>query len=215
MSLLVDRIHALIESIPSRVSVVLATKYANVPDIGVISSAYPHLIFGENRVQSGRDKQSAYPDILNPWHFIGHLQRNKVAHVVQQYQLIQSVDSIRLLDEIDRVSKKRSIITPVLLQVNPCHEDTKHGFTDAAALDDIEFPDRYPNLNVMGLMAMAPHTDNTQKIIKTFKKTRAIYDKLLANGLPLTHLSMGMSHDYKIAIDHGSTMVRIGSKVFK
>ena len=103
---LIKNIEKIQSNIPNDVTIVLATKYATIEDIRIISDHFPNIIFGENRVQHGSEKQNAFPNIMNPWHFIGHLQRNKVKKVIGNYKLIHSVDSIRLLKEIDTVSEK-------------------------------------------------------------------------------------------------------------
>ena len=197
------------------VTVVVATKYATINDIGTLADIDPDLSFGENRVQSGQEKQHAYPNITNPWHFIGHLQRNKVKQVVGHYQLIHSVDSIRLLEEIHAQSLKKQIVTPILLQVNPLQEATKHGFSEDTIETAITTAKEYNGINIQGLMAMAPLTEDTQLIKKNFKIARLLYDKIKVELPDATHLSMGMSNDYKLAIDEGSTMIRIGSILFK
>ena len=214
MSHLIENIASLQSSIPNNVTIVIATKYATIEDIGHISKHFPHLAFGENRIQQGDEKQRHYPTIENPWHFIGHLQRNKVKKVIQQYTLIHSVDSQRLIEKINTESEKCQQITPILLQVNPCEDEKKFGFNESELFACMDAIRELKNIAIKGLMSMAPHTNHSQEIKKTFKKTRSIYDKLVSDGLSLEHLSMGMSSDYKIAINEGSTMIRIGSIIF-
>ncbi|RAP25001.1 YggS family pyridoxal phosphate-dependent enzyme [Candidatus Marinamargulisbacteria bacterium SCGC AG-343-K17] len=214
MSHLIENINQLKKSIPSSVTIVVATKYAGLDDIKTISDHCPNIIFGENRVQQGQEKQDAYPNIKNPWHFIGHLQRNKVKKVIRNYDLIHSVDSERLMVEIDNESKKNQQITNILLQVNPLEEDSKFGFNETTIYDAIKTAKKLSNINVKGLMSMAPFDTDTATIKKTFKKTRAIYDKLKSDELQFEHLSMGMSNDFEIAIEEGANMIRVGSKIF-
>ena len=199
----------------TNIDIVLATKYASINDINTISTANSTIIFGENRVQEGKEKQTAYPNIQNPWHFIGHLQRNKVKQVLGNYQLIHSVDSIRLMDEIERQATIKNIRPNILLQINPLQEASKSGFNDTEIFKAIEHAQQFSMTTVTGLMVMAPLSDNPKPIENTFKKSRSIYDKINNESMPLTHLSMGMSNDYKIAINEGSTMIRIGSIIFK
>ena len=215
MSKLINNIAKLKAEIPSSVEVVLATKYASIDDIGIISNEYESIIFGENRVQSGDEKQQHYPNIKNPWHFIGHLQRNKVKKVLQNYALIHSVDSLRLIEEINNQSEKKQIISNILLQLNPIEEESKFGFgiNELSKIEN-QLMD-YKHLNIQGLMTMAPHTENVNDIKKTFKESRKVYDKMKLNGFDFNFLSMGMSNDYKIAIDEGSNMIRIGSIIFR
>tara|TARA_A100001015_G_C14960231_1_gene700549 strand:+ start:883 stop:1539 length:657 start_codon:yes stop_codon:yes gene_type:complete len=214
MSHLIENISKLKAAIPHHVDIVVATKYATMTDIGIISEHFPTLTFGENRVQQGEEKQTQYPDIKNPWHFIGHLQRNKVKKVIQQYNLIHSVDSERLISEIDKESKKANQITNILLQVNPLQETTKFGFNETSIFSAIDNSSSLTNIRIKGLMSMAPFSSNTEEIKKTFKKTRNLYDKIISNGLQLEHLSMGMSNDYEIAISEGANMIRVGSFIF-
>lgn len=215
MTKLISNISNLKAEIPNNVEVVLATKYASIDEIGVISNKFENIIFGENRVQHGEEKQQHYPNIKNPWHFIGHLQRNKVKKVLEKYNLIHSVDSLRLVEEINNQSEKKQIVSNILLQLNPIKEESKFGF-GIKALKEIE--DKllaYKNINIQGLMSMAPHTENMNDIKKTFKESRKVYDNMKLNGFNFNFLSMGMSNDYKIAIDEGSNMIRIGSIIFR
>jgi pyridoxal phosphate enzyme (YggS family) len=215
MSQIIKNIDRLLNSIPKAVHVVLATKYATIDDIGTISQSFPNVSFGENRVQHGEEKQNAFPAISNPWHFIGHLQRNKVKKVIHNYQLIHSVDSIRLLNEINEQSKKSNQTTSVLLQLNPIQEESKFGFNKEGLMAASDELLSYQNIDIKGLMTMAPFTDNMQLIKKTFKETRDVYDNMIKYGFNFNYLSMGMSNDYKIAIEEGSNMIRVGSVVFK
>ena len=214
MSHLIENIQQLKSSIPKHVDIVIATKYANLEDIETISSHFPNIIFGENRVQQGEEKQKAFPTISNPWHFIGHLQRNKVRKVLKNYALIHSVDSERLIEEIDNESQKKQQVTPILIQVNLLEEKSKFGFNEEMLLSISERITNFKNITIKGLMSMAPFSSSTNEIKKTFEKTRQMYDKLKITGLPLEHLSMGMSNDYQIAIDQGANMIRVVSKIF-
>ncbi|MEK9726632.1 MAG: YggS family pyridoxal phosphate-dependent enzyme [Candidatus Margulisiibacteriota bacterium] len=215
MSAILKNIETIQHSIPNHIQIVLATKYASIDDIGLISNAFPEITFGENRVQHGQEKQIAYPNIKNPWHFIGHLQRNKVKKVIENYSLIHSVDSLRLLTEINTAAEKQGLQAQVLLQVNPINEETKFGFSIEEVYNALTQTKTLKNITLSGLMCMAPHTDNKSTIRKTFKKTRELYDNIKISHAQFNHLSMGMSNDYQIAIDEGSTMIRIGSIIFK
>lgn len=213
---IVDRIHDLQATVPSDVTIVLATKYASVSDIGMISHAFPSVVFGENRVQHGKEKQDAHPTIPNPWHFIGHIQRNKVATVIDRYDLIHSVDSQRLLTEINRVAQKKNQRCDVLLQVNLNEDKSKFGFNQDAIWNIVEILGTMNYINICGLMCMAPHIDDMVSVGRVFKMTRRLYDDLNGReGLTLRHLSMGMSHDYDVAINEGANMIRVGRKVFE
>ena len=132
---LIKNIEKIQSYIPNDVTIVLATKHATTEDIRIISDHFPNIIFGENRVQIWERKTNAFPNIMNPWHFIGHLQRNKVKKVIGNYKLIHSVDSIRLLKEIDTVSENNQ--TDLLFQVNPEEEESKFGFNELSILETI------------------------------------------------------------------------------
>ncbi len=168
--------------------------------------------FGENYVQELVEKQAQLPsDIL--WHFIGHLQSNKVKYIAPFVYLIQSVDSEKLLKEIDKQAAKNNRKINVLLQVYIAEEQTKFGFdeTELMTLD----VDLFPNVNIIGLMGMATFTDDKEKVKKEFKLLQSFYTQFgTAKKVVLNTLSMGMSDDYALAISCGSNMIRIGSLLF-
>ena len=168
--------------------------------------------FGENYVQELVDKQATLPkDIL--WHFIGHLQSNKVKYIAPFVHLIQSVDSDKLLAEINKQALKNNRIISILLQVHIAEEATKYGFDEVElmALDTLQFK----NVKVVGLMGMATFTDDKEKVKREFIHLHKIYNLFATQkNILLTILSMGMSDDYKLAINCGCNMVRIGSSIF-
>jgi PLP dependent protein len=168
--------------------------------------------FGENYVQELVEKQTQLPDDIH-WHFIGHLQSNKVKYIAPFVHLIHSVDSEKLLKEIDKQAVKNNRTIHVLLQVHIAEEETKFGFDEAELLAfDISL---YKNVHIIGLMGMATFTDDKEKVKREFDHLQKIYSSFAAQkNIPLTTLSMGMSDDYKLAIDCGSNMVRIGSLLF-
>jgi len=177
--------------------------------------------FGENYVQELVDKQAALPADIR-WHFIGHLQSNKVKYIASFVHLIQGVDSLRLLKEIDRQAAQKGRVIDCLLQVHIAREETKFGL-DASELDLLMTgagPGAYANIRVRGLMGMASFTDDREKVREEFSGLKALFDKYAAffsSGAdpgqgPI--LSMGMSGDYLLAMEEGSTMVRIGSLLF-
>ena len=167
--------------------------------------------FGENYVQELTDKQAALPKDIR-WHFIGHLQSNKVKLITPFIYLIHGVDSLKLLKEIDKQAEKNKRLIDCLLQVHIAEEETKFGF-DENELFALEIG-QFANLKIKGLMGMASLTENTNKIRIEFKHLKTIYKKLSTLTPQLSILSMGMSADYKIAIEEGSNMVRIGSLLF-
>ena len=168
--------------------------------------------FGENYVQELVEKQAQLPsDIL--WHFIGHLQSNKVKYIAPFVHLIQSVDSEKLLKEIDKQAAKNNRKINVLLQVHIAEEQTKFGF-DEAELMKLDV-DLFANVNIIGLMGMATFTDDKEKVQREFEQLKSFYTQFNATkNVVLNTLSMGMSDDYELAINCGSNMIRIGSLLF-
>lgn len=179
--------------------------------------------FGENRVQELQKKQEYFMQLPQAerlkynfnWHFIGTLQRNKVKDVVGLVKLIHSVDSLRLMTRINRVSKQRELISNILLQVNIAEEESKHGFSVAELEEAIDFALTCDNIKLRGLMTMAPYYDDPSQTQVIFHKAQDLlktYQKKL--GQDFNQLSMGMSHDYPYAIAEGATLIRLGSKIF-
>ncbi len=174
--------------------------------------------FGENYVQELVEKQAAgLPDNLH-WHFIGHLQRNKVKYIASFVHLIHGVDSLKLLQEIDKQAQKNERIIDVLLQVHIAREESKFGF-DEKELSELTQAETFHNLahvRVRGLMGMASNTSNLEQVTTEFRGLYVLFNKLRQENFPENFdiLSMGMSGDYKLAIEEGSTMVRIGSLIF-
>lgn len=168
--------------------------------------------FGENYVQELVEKQAKLPHDIH-WHFIGHLQSNKVKYIAPFVHLIHSVDSEKLLKEIEKQAAKNNRTIHVLLQVHIAEEETKFGFDEAELMAlDISL---YKNVNIVGLMGMATFTDDKEKVKREFEHLYKIYLHFASQkNIILTTLSMGMSDDYALAISCGSNMVRIGSLLF-
>jgi PLP dependent protein len=177
-------------------------------------------IFGENKVQELVSKyESNLPRDIE-WHMIGHLQRNKVKFIAPFVNLIHSVDSARLLDEINKQGEKCNRVVPCLAQIFIADEETKFGFAEdeflalvaSTELQAMKF------ISIEGLMGMATLTDDSNKVRSEFRRLKSFFDRLKSMSLPsnvrMNHLSMGMSGDYKIAVEEGSTMVRIGTAIF-
>ncbi len=174
-----------------------------------------HRDFGENYVQELADKSTQLPNDIR-WHFIGHLQSNKVKQIVGFVQLIHGVDSLKLLKEIDKQGEKVSRGIDCLLQVHIAEEETKFGFDEtelAQAWKEIHNK-KMNNLNIRGFMGMASFTDDMNKVRKEFKKLKGLFEQYKKEKEGLDILSMGMSSDYNVALQEGSTMVRIGSRLF-
>jgi PLP dependent protein len=171
--------------------------------------------FGENYVQELVDKYEAMPKDIE-WHFIGHLQSNKVKYIAPFVSLIHSVDSLKLLQEINKQAAKHNRVIDCLLQIYIAEEDTKSGMTEEECLEILkaETLEKLPNVRIVGLMGMTTLTEDETQIRKEFGKLRVFYKKLRTQNSEFRTLSMGMSGDYEIAIEEGSTMIRVGSKIF-
>ena len=171
------------------------------------------LKFGENRVQEIVDKQSKLPNNIE-WHMIGHLQKNKVKYIAKFINLIHSVDRISLAKEIDKHAKKENRRIDCLIQLKISKEESKFGLQIEDFKNFYESSQNYKNLNIIGLMGMASFTDDNELIDKEFKKIKTIYDDMVLIDSRFKVLSIGMSDDYNIAIENGSNMIRVGSKIF-
>jgi len=171
--------------------------------------------FGENYVQELVDKHESLPKDIE-WHFIGHLQSNKVKYIASFVSLIHSVDSLKLLQEINKQATKNNRVIDCLLQIYIAEEDTKSGMTEEECLEILK-AETLPNVRIVGLMGMTTLTDDETQIRREFKKLKDFYQTLTINPQShpsLTILSMGMSGDYGLAIEEGSNMIRVGSKIF-
>jgi len=169
---------------------------------------------GENKAQELRDKADSFSGNIK-WHFIGHLQTNKVKYIIKHTALIHSVDSIKLAEEINRRAELLNKKQDVLLEIKTSDEAAKYGIADEKEIfNTAECCLRLSNLNLTGLMTMAPFTEKENDIRSSFIKLRNIKDKLNSSGFNLTQLSMGMTNDYEIAIEEGSTILRIGTAIF-
>ena len=205
-----DNLSALIQSIPSTVTLVAVSKTKPVENLLEAYEAGQR-DFGENKVQELVDKASELPRNIR-WHMIGHLQRNKVKYIAPFVSLIHSVDSIRLLNEIDRQGKKNDRVIDCLLQVRIAQEETKFGLTFDRC-SEILNQNSYTHIRIRGLMGMASFTDNQTQIENEFKSLAQYYKKH-QDQYKWDTLSMGMSGDYHIALSCGSTMIRVGSRIF-
>ena len=170
--------------------------------------------FGENKAQELRDKYEILGDKVT-WHFIGTLQRNKVKYAVNTASFIHSVDSLMLADEINNQAQKLNKVQKILLEVKTSFEDTKSGLNSSTeVLELAKHCSTLSNVELVGLMTMAPFTNDENIIRKSFSDLRKLKDEINQNGFDLRELSMGMTSDYEIAIEEGATMLRIGSAIF-
>jgi PLP dependent protein len=168
-------------------------------------------IFGENKVQELVEKEQSLPNDIE-WHMIGHLQTNKVKYIAPFVSLIHAVDSIKLLEEINKRAKNNNRVIRCLLQLHIAKESSKFGLNKEGILEILE--SKFSNVSIVGLMGMATFTSDEKQIREEFKYLKGFYDELKEQHPGFSILSMGMSGDYDIAIEEGSNMVRIGSSIF-
>ncbi|MCL6610810.1 MAG: YggS family pyridoxal phosphate-dependent enzyme [Peptococcaceae bacterium] len=170
---------------------------------------------GENRVQELLAKQPRFgPEVR--WHLIGHLQTNKVKSVVGRVRLIHSLDSWRLACEIDRRSREAGVVSEVLVQVNVSGEDTKHGLAPAEVQDFIKSALELPGISVRGLMTVAPLVEDPEEARPVFRELKRLFDSIreAVPSVPMAYLSMGMTNDYRVAVEEGSNILRVGAAIF-
>ncbi|GAB4283552.1 MAG: YggS family pyridoxal phosphate-dependent enzyme [Coriobacteriia bacterium] len=199
---------------PDDVTVVAVTKTVGVEEIRhAIAAGCSD--FGENRANEFLGKRGLFPDVR--WHFVGHLQSNKVKDVVGRADLIHSVDSLKLLEHIDRVAQARGVVQQVLLQVNVAGEESKFGLAPEDVEDVLRSSVEMPGVDVIGLMTIAPLVRSPEAVRWVFRRLARLFaslDALRLNGIELRELSMGMTNDFTIAIEEGATIVRVGRAIF-
>ncbi len=199
---------------PAEVTLVAVTKTVSAERINeAIEAGATHI--GENRVQEAREKYSQIKPVT--WHLIGHLQTNKVKHALKIFQWIHSVDSFHLAEKIEQEASRLEKIIPVFLEVKTSPEETKYGIPVSETLELVKKISRFDHLQVSGLMTIAPFTDDEKAIQKSFQTLRHLQNEINQAeiaGVRMEHLSMGMSHDFEIAIEEGATMVRVGTAIF-
>ena len=172
--------------------------------------------FGENKVQEIMDKYPQMPADVK-WHMIGHLQRNKVKYIIDKAAMIHSVDSLRLAETIQTEAAKHQVSVPILLEVNVAEEDSKFGLSVKDTLPLAEQISTFPNLQIKGLMTIAPFVENPEEnrwVFRQLKKLSVDIDEKNIDNVDMCVLSMGMTGDYEVAIEEGSTMVRVGTGIF-
>jgi len=171
-------------------------------------------LFGESRVQEARVKIPELPSNLR-WHFVGHLQKNKIRHALPLFELIHSVDSLALAEEINRIAKEEGLHPRILLEVNVAGEGSKLGFSPDQLHDEIERLLDLPRLTIEGLMCVPPIAEEAEASRKFFIRLRELRHELENHcGIKLTHLSMGMTQDFAVAVEEGATLVRVGTAIF-
>lgn len=218
MSSIAQQIRTIKGALPNAVELVAVSKFHPVESLMEAYGAGQR-IFGESRVQEVLQKQALMPDDVK-WHFIGHLQTNKVRQLVPYVSLIHSVDSVKLLECIDKEAKRIGKIVDVLLQLHVAQEETKFGFTceECVALSQNGNFESWDNVRVCGVMGMATNTDDEKLVRTEFKMIKSVFDTLKKDCFKdrdyFSEISMGMSDDYLIAIEEGSTLIRIGTTIF-
>ena len=197
------------------VTLIAVSKTKPVPDL---MEAYQEGCreFGENKVQELVDKYEVMPKDIH-WHMIGHLQRNKVKYIVGNVELIHSVDTYRLAEEINIQAKKQNVIVPILVEVNIAHEESKFGISAEDAILLVEEISKLENIRIKGLMTIAPYVENPEDNRLYFRKIKQLSVDITNKNIDnvfMEILSMGMTGDYMVAIEEGATMVRVGTGIF-
>ena len=217
MTVIKTNLENVLSTIPGNVKLIAVSK---MKPAELILEAYDagHRAFGENKVQELREKQPVLPADIE-WHMIGHLQSNKVKYIAPYVYMIHAVDSFKLLKEINKRAKSNDRIIKVLLQIHIASEESKFGFSGEEVVELLNNPEfkELENVQISGLMGMATNTIDMDLIRSEFKALKGLFDQLQNEYLDkdtFTELSMGMSNDYLIAIEEGSTMVRIGTAIF-
>ncbi|MDD5195185.1 MAG: YggS family pyridoxal phosphate-dependent enzyme [Candidatus Omnitrophica bacterium] len=210
-----DNFRNILKQIPEGVELVVASKSRTVSEIEEVISCGAKII-GENYVKEAEEKFNAIGNRAR-WHLIGHLQKNKAKFAVKIFDMIETLDSMELASALDKECKKINKIMPVLIEVNSASEPQKAGVLPENVEGILKEVLKFSNLKPMGLMTMGPLLDEPEKIRPFFKKTRELFDKIKAiygNSLEWKCLSMGMSDSFRIAIEEGANLVRVGTAIF-
>ncbi|MCK4580652.1 MAG: YggS family pyridoxal phosphate-dependent enzyme [Dehalococcoidia bacterium] len=210
-----ENVKTLLEELPDGVELVGAAKGRTAREIGEAIDAGLKIV-GENYIQETVLVQKSVSEDVE-WHFIGHLQRNKAKKAVGVFDMIESLDSLRLAEEIDKRCREIGKVMPVLVEVNSGREEQKFGVLPEDVEELVKEASSLPNIKIMGLMTMGPRFGNPEDSRPYFIKTREIFEKIKRLNLPnveMRYLSMGMTNSYRIALEEGANMVRIGTKIF-
>ncbi len=213
-----ERLKNFLKQVPEDITLVAVSK---TKPVELIKEAYDagHRAFGENKAQELAEKKLQLPDDI-AWHFIGHLQRNKVKYIAPFVTLVHAVDSLKLLHEINKQALNSNRVINCLLQFHIATEETKFGlnFEEASVLIENEDYHKMENIKICGVMGMATFTDDMELVRSEFRMLKGYFDRLkekyFANDFQFKEISMGMSNDYEVAIEEGSTIIRIGTKIF-
>ena len=210
--IIAENITSIVKQLPKTVKLVAVSKNKSNEEIMQAYNAGQR-VFGENKIQDMTRKFEKLPKDIQ-WHMIGHVQSNKVKYMAPYVDLIQSVDSQKLLKEINKQAQKNNRVISCLLQIKISDEETKFGLSIEECYKAIELANNLPYIKIKGLMGMATFTENQNQIAKEFDRLKVLFYQLIDQNTPLTTLSMGMSGDYPIALKKGSNMIRVGSKIF-
>lgn len=216
MTDVIKNIESIRPLIPDGVRLVAVSK---TKPAAMIQDAYSvgQRLFGENKALEMRDKHAQLPDDIE-WHFIGHLQTNKIKYIIPYVTLIHSIDSLSLLQAVNKEAAKHDRVVDCLLQFHIATEETKFGLDRAEADELMQHYDGLPNVRIVGVMGMATNTDNKDQVRSEFRNLHSIFvdlkSKYFADRPEFKEVSMGMSHDWQIAVEEGSTLIRLGSTIF-
>lgn len=211
----IEKACAAVGRAPSEITLVAVSK---TKPVSMLQEAYDAgaRVFGENKVQEIMDKYDQLPSDIQ-WHMIGHLQRNKVKYIIDKVAMIHSVDSLRLAQTIEQEAAKKELVMPILLEVNVAEENTKFGLKVEEVLPLLEQISSFSHIQVKGLMTIAPFVENPEEnreVFRTLKKLSVDISAKNINNVTMSVLSMGMTGDYQVAVQEGSTMVRVGTGIF-
>ena len=214
--MIAEKIASIKASLPEGTRLIAVSKLKPVEDIMEAYNAGQRL-FGENYATELRDKHAQLPGDIE-WHFIGHLQSKQLKYYIGLVSMIHGVDSMEHLEDVEHAAAKVDRVVDVLLQVHVAQEETKFGFLPEELSAARFNPAAYPHVRICGVMGMASHTDDQARVRDDFRRVKSIFDTLkagtFANNPAFREVSMGMSHDYPIAVEEGSTLVRIGTSIF-
>lgn len=199
------------------ITLLAVSKNHSLDDLKILRKAGVK-IFGENRVQELQEKDEKLKSegIIQDWHFIGHLQRNKVKYLMrmENCRMIESIDSLRLAKEVNKRARKNNRIIPVLIEINAAGDENKYGIKAEHSEEFLKKLLNLKHLDIKGLMTVLPYLDNPEDLRPYFKKMKKLFDNLSKNIIELDELSMGMTNDYETAIEEGATIVRVGTALF-
>ena len=211
-----EHVRATLADLPAGVELVAAGKTRTSDEIRAAIGAGVRIV-GQNYVQEAQAAIDTLGRTSAQWHMIGHLQRNKAKTAVRLFDLVQTVDSLRLAEAIDRASRAIDRVTPILIEVNSAAEPQKSGVGPADVVDLVREASALPGLRIDGLMTMGPFSTDPEDLRPAFRRTKSLFDQIRGLSVPnvaMTTLSMGMSDSYAVAIEEGSTMIRVGTALF-